>query len=120
MASEENAVQKACLEYLRQVKGWLAWRSNQAPVPLKGGGYRRFVGLKGVSDILALAPVTVDVVGKGPWVFGVLVAVEAKGPKGTLRKEQKTFQQAVEAAGGVYIVARSVGDLIDGLAREGL
>lgn len=120
MASEENAVQRACLEYLTKVRGWTAWRSNQIPARLPGGGYRRFAGLRGVSDILCVVPVTVDVVGRGRMVYGVLLAVEAKSSRGKLRPEQVTFKEAVEAAGGVYVVARCVGDLVEALGKEGL
>ncbi len=55
IADRESDVLTACLQYLA-VKGIFAWRQNQGAIPRKGGGYRRFVGLRGVSDILGILP----------------------------------------------------------------
>lgn len=67
-------------------------------------------GLNGSSDILGVAPfiVTPDMVGK---VFGRFVGVECKVDRDSQRPEQKNFQAAVEKRGGIYILARSVGDV---------
>lgn len=44
-------------------------------------------------------------------VNGVFYAVEAKTPNGTQSEWQKKRQREIENAGGVYILARSVGDV---------
>jgi hypothetical protein len=106
VASEENAVVAACLCYLQTVRGWPAWRQNQGAVPLKGGGYRSFNGLKGVSDIIAVIP-----------PHGRFLGVECKSPTGRLSESQKNFGDLVAGAGAVYLVVRNVGELIDGLGR---
>lgn len=69
----------------------------------------------GSSDLVGWLPVTVtpDMVGTTVALF---VAVEAKTPTGTLRPEQRAFLQAVRAAGGLGMVARSTSDLDTALA----
>ena len=71
IADRESDVLAACLQYLA-VKGVFAWRHNQGAIPRKGGGYRRFVGLRGVSDILGILPQRAEVVGEGMVRFGNL------------------------------------------------
>lgn len=45
--------------------------------------------------------------------FGQAIAVETKSARGTQRKAQVQFQAAWEAVGGIYILARSVQDVLD-------
>lgn len=107
----ERDIQRACLDYL-SLKGIVAWRSNQIPVPLKDGGFSRFAGRRGVSDILGIIPQTVRVVGYDePQTFGNFLAVECKTPAGRLTKEQAEFLAEIERLGGIAIVARSVDEL---------
>lgn len=90
----------------------MAWRSNQIPVPLKDGGFRRFAGRRGVSDILGILPQTVRVVGYDePQTFGNFLAVECKAPAGRLTKEQAEFLSEIQRLGGIAAVARSVDEL---------
>jgi len=114
----ESTVLRDCLHYLTTVRGLLAWRANQIPAPLKGGGFRRFAGLKGVSDILALLPTGRDAIGD-EIAPGRLLAVETKSDTGRLSPEQAAFLDAVNRGGGLGLVVRCVGDLLDGLGREG-
>src|SRR5581483_1551553 len=80
LLNRESIVLSACLQWL-QLKGIWAWRQNQGAIPLRDGGYRRFVGLKGVSDILGMLPQTVQVAGeKEPTTFGNILAIEVKRP----------------------------------------
>lgn len=44
-------------------------------------------------------------------VAGRYVAIEAKSATGRQRPEQAAFQAAVERAGGVYVLARSLSDV---------
>lgn len=98
--STEAPIVRACLELLH-LKKIFAWRQNQGAIPLKGGGYRKFVGLKGVSDILALMP---DGSGR-------LFAVEVKTASGKIREEQQQFLDRVNQLGGYAVVVRDVKEL---------
>lgn len=96
----ESAVQRACLQYLR-VMGILHWRNSA--VPVRG---RRYTGLRGLSDICAL-------------IRGRFLAIECKSTTGDQREEQRRFQLRVEAEGGVYVLARSVDDVIRAVEEAG-
>lgn len=97
-APTEASVLRACLDLLT-VRKVMHWRANQIPVPLKGGGYRKFTGLRGVSDILCVLP------------GGRLLAIEVKSATGRLRKEQQHFLNRVNSLGGIGIVVRDVREL---------
>jgi|GEM_PF-985070 len=53
-----------------------------------------------------------------PVTFGQALAIETKSSKGTQRKAQENFQAAWEAVGGIYILARSVEDVLAVVGRE--
>ena len=95
--TEEGDRQRAILDYLH-LRGILHWRNQSHPVP-----GRRFTGLKGVADIIAVHR-------------GVCYGIEVKSAKGKLSDDQGAFQIRLVNAGGVYIVARSVDDVIEALA----
>lgn len=110
----ESAVVKACLKYLA-ARRWLAWRSNNTGVyDTAKKCFRTFRGRKGVSDIISVVPT----VGEGGERIGRILCVECKASTG-LRPDQRLFRDDVVASGGLYVVARSVGDLIEALQREG-
>ena len=116
LANREKDVLSACLQWLR-MKGVWCWRQNQGAIPLEGGGYRRFVGLKGVADILGILPQTVRVVGDdAPVTFGNLLAVETKRLGEHPRPEQADFLRQVNERGGVGVCVHSVGELEELLA----
>jgi hypothetical protein len=48
-------------------------------------------------------------------INGVYVGIEVKRPGGKQSDHQKHFQESLEAAGGRYILARSLDDVIQGL-----
>lgn len=50
--------------------------------------------------------------------YGQAVAIETKALKGTQRQAQEDWQAAFERVGGVYILARSVEDVLDALGPE--
>lgn len=106
-AATESSLVSACLAHLHW-RGCLAWRQNTTGVYDRARGVYRFHGMRGVSDILALAP---DGSGR-------LVAVECKSAKGKLTPEQSLFLDNVRAHGGVAVVVRDVSDLIAALAAE--
>jgi hypothetical protein len=94
----EGAVLRQVLQLLA-LRGVFHWRQNQGAIPLEGGGYRAFVGMRGVPDILAVRP------------GGKLVGIEVKSPVGKLRKEQRAFRDRLRALGGVYLVIRDPREL---------
>lgn len=101
----ENDVVKACLQWL-EAHGWFCWRQNTLPVydsTLKR--FRKFSGLKGVSDIIALKDHPTHTCGGLAWF------IECKLDKGRQSPEQAEFQRNVEACGHKYTLARSVDDL---------
>lgn len=59
-----------------------------------------------------------------PDLLGVLaphgraLAIEVKAPKGRQREEQQAFQRAWEARGGLYILARSVDDVLSRIDQK--
>lgn len=72
---------------------------------------------EGSSDIIGIAPVTIteDMVGQ---TLGVFLADEVKTPKGRPTKEQLRFIEAVQNAGGIAGIARSVEEALE-LIRRG-
>ena len=60
-------------------------------------------GVKGAPDIVCV-------------VDGQYVGIEVKSPSGRQNEAQKAFQKSLEEAGGRYILARSVDDVIYGLS----
>lgn len=74
-------------------------------------------GLPGSPDIIGVTPVTVtaDMVGQ---VIGVATGVEVKTATGRQSDQQKAFQAAFAKQGGVYIVARSPEEAVDGLPGD--
>lgn len=97
----ERDVVKACLAWLT-LRGVLAWRNQtMGTYDAAAGRYRKFTGLKGVSDVLMVLP------------GGRFGAVECKYGKGRLSEDQQRFIDAVNAAGGFAVVAYSLDELIE-------
>lgn len=105
---KEVEIQRAILEWLKW-KGIFCWRQNQGAIPLPGGGFRRFSGLHGVSDILGVLPPS-----------GRLIAIEVKSPSGRLSTTQKEFQEKVAELGGVACCVSSVEELEADLREAGV
>jgi hypothetical protein len=82
-----------------QRAGYVCWRQNNVAVCDKGQ-FRRFVGLKGVSDVIGFEKGT-----------GRFLAVEIKVGRDRLSPEQEKFLDAVNRAGGVGVVVRHADDL---------
>lgn len=102
MSQSENSVVRSCMKYL-SVKGWSVWRIHNRAVKrtdLRNAPWV-FHGSMGLPDILSVK--------KG---FPAL-AVECKSENGRQSQWQVQFESAWMAAGHVYIVARSIDDLID-------
>lgn len=95
----ENAVVKACLQYL-QILGCFVWRNNT-------GGYNPYsdssrvvrYGKVGSGDLIGVTP------------SGRFITVECKAGNNKQSDYQIDFQRRVEASNGVYILAYSVDDI---------
>ncbi len=98
-APTETDTVRAILEWLA-LRRVFAWRNNTTGVydPTRKC-FRKFTGMKGVSDILGVLP------------GGRLLAIEAKKKGGYPTPEQRAFIEAVNDAGGLAFVARSVDDV---------
>lgn len=98
-APTENDVVQACLQWLA-LHNVMAWRNQTTGLydPTRKV-FRKFTGLKGVSDILGILP------------GGRFLAVEAKKKGGYPSPEQREFIQNVNDRGGIAFVARSTEDL---------
>ena len=101
--SSEKQVQASILDWLRKNKIF-HWRNNNTGTPRmdKRTGKIKFCktpgGIKGAPDIIAVHN-------------GKAIAIEAKSSIGTLSESQKEFGHRFIAAGGIYIMARSIEDV---------
>jgi hypothetical protein len=94
--SSESVIVTQCLEWLA-LRRVFAWRNNTGACKLDGRWIR--YGHPGSGDILGILP------------SGLFLSVECKAPAGRQSKQQKLFQKMIERNGGVYILARSAGEL---------
>ncbi|MFQ5445181.1 MAG: VRR-NUC domain-containing protein [Nitrospinales bacterium] len=97
---KESVIQHQILSYLGHI-GVFCYRSNTGGARLPGkGGRPQFVrfGVRGHPDIVAVYD-------------GKYVGIEVKSEKGRQTKYQRWFQEDLEEAGGVYLLARSVEDI---------
>lgn len=79
------------------------FRNNTGALPDRHGRLIRY-GLVGSADILGcLRP------------SGRFLAIEVKTKTGIQSTEQQAFQRTLIAAGGIYLLARSVQDALDGV-----
>lgn len=97
--------------------GLRLFRNNVGALQDKKGSWIKYgVCNPGGSDLIGWSEVQVtpQMVGKTVCIF---TAVEAKSETGRLSQHQKAFLDAVKAAGGVAIIARSVEDLEQALGE---
>jgi len=87
--------------------GLRLFRNQVGSYQLKDGRYLTSGLCVGSSDLIGYLPITItpDMVGKRIAVF---VAIEAKGPRGRVRKEQQQFVEVVAGMGGIAAIVRSV------------
>lgn len=95
----EAETQAAILAHFQGHPRVALWRTNTGAVKIEGR-YLRF-GLKGQSDLQGIiAP-------EGRALF-----VEVKSATGKLRPEQEVFRRLVEKHGALWILARSLDDVV--------
>ena len=85
-----------------QLSGFVAWRQNNVSVfDKKKNRYRKFIGMRGLPDIIGFYSGT-----------GVWVAIEIKAGNDKPSKEQLAFQKILSDAGGFACIARSLDDVV--------
>lgn len=97
----ESDIQAQILRYLNSRPDVYAWR-NQSGATRVQGRFLRF-GCPGSADIL------------GVWAPGRFLAVEVKAERGVLSPGQRAWGARVQRYGGLYVVARSVADVVQAL-----
>lgn len=98
MKSTEKEIQKLIMEYLT-LKGIFHYRQNGGAIKTRGHMYK-FTSINGIPDIVAIKD-------------GIYYGIEVKDVKGRQNDAQIEFEKLLNAAGGVYFVARSLDDVID-------
>lgn len=89
-----------------QIRLW----PNQTGVAISPDGKRPIrYGLPGSADILGLA---------GP--SGRFIAIEVKTPTDDLSDKQLAFKAMVLKLGGIYVLARSVKDVLESFAHQNI
>ena len=96
--STEKETQAAVIEYLTY-KGIFHYRNNSGAFKTESGGFYR-MGMAGAPDIICV-------------VEGVYVGLEIKDVKGKLNENQILFKERLEKAGGIYLVIRSIDEVIE-------
>lgn len=98
-AQTEHEIQQRILLALGSRSDVRLWRNNVGATRI-GDRWMRF-GLPGSSDLLGILRPS-----------GRLLAIEVKGPRGRVTKQQAVFGQVIQSFGGVWVVARSVEEAI--------
>lgn len=96
MSTEKNT-QAAILQYLN-AKRIFAYRQNSGAFKTERGFYR-FCSINGLPDVMAFSQ-------------GKAYAIECKDKQGRQSPAQKEFQTNFEKAGGIYVLARSIDDVM--------
>ena len=94
---KESDIQRQILDYLA-LKGIFHYRNNSGAFKDSNNHFYRF-GALGSPDIICV-------------IAGQYVGVEVKAPKGKQSDHQKDFQKKLEEAGGKYILAYSLDDIL--------
>jgi hypothetical protein len=105
--STEKEVKQLILEYLAKV-GVEAWNNPRGMGQLKHGGFIKYGGKPGASDILGFLP------------NGRFLAIETKEASGKNKasEEQLNFIRTVRANKGVGLVAKNLDEVISALREE--
>ncbi|MEO1002926.1 MAG: VRR-NUC domain-containing protein [Cyanobacteria bacterium J06638_7] len=85
------------------------WRNNTGRLLDRNGRPVTFGLCPGSSDLIGLRRVRVTPEMVGRWL-AVFAAIEVKGPKGRLTREQQQFLEVVTGLGGLGGEARSIED----------
>lgn len=96
----ETTVVNSTVDHLNRVVGCYAWRNNTGAVKFKGRLVR--FGEPGAADIICC-------------YRGRFYAVEMKSATGRQTPEQRSWEFRVVLAGGVYVLARTTREALEGI-----
>lgn len=99
----ETPILRDILVAVTSLPDGMFWRANVGKAVAASGNVVVF-NVKGMADIMGCYK------RRG-------VAIEVKDLRGTQQTRQKNFQRAWERAGGLYIIARSVEQAMEGLSH---
>ena len=105
----EGIVKHGCQDYL-DAMGIFHFPINNVPIALPNGGFRRFLGMKGISDAVIIAKDNV-------------IFLEYKAPKKKISIDQEIFRDNVLKHGGDHVhysVVHSVDELETDLRSLGI
>lgn len=105
----ERDIKRDILDWLHRQPEIMAWNSPTGVTRIPGTRRTIAYGSPGSADIIGLIAPT-----------GRFLAVEVKGPRGVQSAVQVAWQRAVQTLGGIYILARSVSDVEQGLTNAGV
>ena len=97
----ERELQREILDALGAIHGVLVWRNNTGSVT-RNSRFVRF-GVVGQADITGLLP------------GGRRLEIEVKTSMGPVRPEQVAFGERINRNGGLWFIARTVKDAVDGV-----
>ena len=102
VANSANSLTRCIEAYIRVTGGYADRINNTGIYDPKTGKWRKSGTRKGIADIMATKKVQYD-----DRIFAVPVAIEVKWGKDRLSEDQLKIKAEYEAAGGVYLVART-------------
>ena len=106
----EAGIQQDIRLLLGSSPGIRAFRNNVGAYKAPDGRVIRYGLATGSADLIGWQSVVItpEMVGQR---FARFLSVEVKTPAGRVSPEQETWRQAVQKAGGIAVVARSVDDV---------
>jgi hypothetical protein len=99
----ESAILLEVLMAVSRLPETLVWRNQTGALRNRAGRLVTF-GLVGSPDIIGV-------------MRGRAIGIETKSASGRQSITQKRFEQAWRAAGGIYVLARSAAEALDGLGH---
>jgi hypothetical protein len=106
----EAAIQQDIRLALGQTPGLRVFRNNVGAIKDRNNRLVRYGLCTGSADLIGWQSVVITPAMVGQR-FARFVSIEVKTPSGRLSPEQETWQTAVQKAGGIAVVARSVDDI---------
>jgi len=105
----ENKIMRECQIEVSNL-GARVFRNNVGLLTLADGRKIRVGLCVGSSDLIGWKPITItpDMIGKQVAVF---LAIEVKGQRGRVSREQAAFVEKIKNDGGLALIARSVDDV---------
>jgi hypothetical protein len=108
MKSNANSLTGAILNYIRMSGGHSERVNNYSRTVKDKFGNDKYIpsmGFKGTADIHAIKQKPIIDIPGTKKIFGRFIAIEVKVGKDKQSEAQKYYQECVERAGGVYLIA---------------